>query len=292
MTGISQASLSAGKVRVKLRVVVKFHFMLTRSSTQTPPIIDVHTHPVFMGEGASAGELRALVRRARGLGICRMVALGDVLRYGRLPTATQVRAINDETRAVVAATGGMFLGFVFLNPRLGARAVEREVARAVEGWGAAGIKLEICNNAADTRWMTPVMTAAARWDLPVLQHSWSQTNIRERSFHTDPEDTCRLARRHPEVRLIMAHLTGCGRRGVKAARGLRNVWVDTSGGAPEAGLVEYAVEQVGADRVLYGSDAPIRDLPVAIARITGAAIKEEAKRAILYDNARALLRLP
>ena len=141
-------------------------------------------------------------------------------------------------------------------------------------------------------WMTPVMTAAARWDLPVLQHSWSQTNIRERSFHTDPEDTCRLARRHPEVRLIMAHLTGCGRRGVKAARGLRNVWVDTSGGAPEAGLVEYAVEQGGADRVLYGSDAPIRDLPVAIARITGAAIKEEAKRAMLYVNARALLRLP
>ena len=98
---------------------------------------------------------------------------------------------------------------------MGARAVEREVARAVEGWGAAGIKLEICNNAADTRWMTPVMTAAARWDLPVLQHSWSQTNIRERSFHTDQEDTCRLARRHPEVRLIIAHLTGCGRRGVK-----------------------------------------------------------------------------
>jgi predicted TIM-barrel fold metal-dependent hydrolase len=79
---------------------------------------------------------------------------------------------------------------------------------------------------------------------------------------------------------------------VKAARGLRNVWVDTSGGAPEAGLVEYAVEQVGADRVLYGSDGPIRDLPVAIARVTGAAIAEEAKRAILHDNARALLRLP
>jgi hypothetical protein len=219
-----------------------------------------------------------------------MVALGDVLRYGRLPTAAQVRAINDETGAIVAGARSMFWGFVFLNPLLGARVVEREVARAVEGWGAAGIKLEICNNAADERLMAPVMAAAVRWDLPVLQHSWSQTNIRERSFHSDPEDTGVLARRHPQVRVIMAHLTGIGRRGVRAAKGLRNVWVDTSGGAPEAGLVEYAVECLGADRVLYGSDMPIRDLPVALARVTGAAISEEAKRAILYENARALLK--
>lgn len=236
--------------------------------------------------------MRALARRARRFGIVHMVSLGDVLLYGARPNAAQLRAINDETAEVMAAVPGFFTGFCYLNPRLGAKAVEREVARCVGELGFGGIKLEIANNAADDRLMAPVMAAAARFDVPVLQHSWSQTVVKQRSFHTDPEDTCLLARRHPTVRIIMAHLTGCGFRGVRAARGLRNLWVDTSGAAPEAGIVEYAVEHLGADRVLYGSDSPIRDFPVAIARVTGAEIPARTQRALLYDNARKLLRLP
>lgn len=115
--------------------------------------------------------------------------------------------------------------------------------------------------------------------------------MKQRKFHSDPDDTCALARRWPEVKVIMAHLTGCGYRGVKAAKGLDNLWVDTSGGAPEAGLVEYAVAELGASRVLYGSDAPIRDLPVTVGRIKGAEISTAAKRAILAGNAERLLKL-
>ena len=254
-------------------------------------VIDIHTHPVFFGEGAGKAELKALVARALREGIEHMVVLGDVLKFGRLPTEAQVRTINDETAAVVATAPGVFSGFCCLNPMLGEAAVAKELARGVNELGFVGIKLEFSNNARDERVMRPVMEGAARYNIPVLQHSWSQTNIKERSFHSDPEDTCLLARRHPEVRIIMAHLTGCGFRGVRAARGLRNLWIDTSGGAPEAGLVEYAVDQLGADRVLYGSDLPIRDLPTAIARITGAEISAADKQAILFENARQLLGL-
>ena len=57
-------------------------------------------------------------------------------------------------------------------------------------------------------------------------------------------------------------------------------------------IVEYGVEKLGAGRVLYGSDATVRDLAVAIARITGSALDAATQRKILRDNARALLRLP
>ena len=271
---------------------MKIHRPARRSAPANDAVIDVHTHPVFFGEGAEPAALRALVQRARKQGIVHMVALGDVLKFGRLPTEEQVRAINDETAAGVALAPDMFSGFCMVNPVLGERHVTREIDRGVTELGLVGIKLEFSNNARDEGLMAPVMAAAARHGIPVLQHSWSQTNIRERSFHSDPEDTCLLARRHPEVNSIMAYLTGCGFRGVRAARGLRNVWVDTSGAAPEAGLVEYAVETLGADRVLYGSDRPIRDFPVAIGRISGSAIPRSAQRAILHDNARRLLRLP
>jgi predicted TIM-barrel fold metal-dependent hydrolase len=133
------------------------------------------------------------------------------------------------------------------------------------------------------------MQAAEEHGLVVLQHAWSMTKIRQRSFHTDPEDAVLLARRYPNVRVIMAHLTGCGVRGVLAARGCDNLWVDTSGAAPEAGLVGYAVEQLGVGKVLYGSDAPIRDYAVALARITDAGLTASEQRRILGQNAKELL---
>lgn len=254
-------------------------------------IIDIHTHPIFFSAGDSRREVKALARRGRRFGLERMVALGDVLRFGRSPNEEQIRLINDETARVVRWEPEMFIGFCYLNPTLGERAVRAEVERCVGGRGFRGLKLELANNARDAC-MRPVMQEAARFDVPVLQHSWSQTNLHEREFHSDPEDTCRLARRFPEVRVIMAHLTGCGRRGVMAARGVDNLWVDTSGAAPEAGLVEYAVEQLGAARVLYGSDLPIRDLPTCIGRVTGADLTPAARHAVLFENARSLLRLP
>lgn len=253
-------------------------------------IIDVHTHPYFRQDRRGRTGAARLIERARAQGISHLVALGDVLAYGRSPTERQVRRINDQTAALLAEHPGGVTGLCYLNPTLGARAVRNEIARCAAA-GFRGLKLEIANNARDAC-MRPLMEEAEERGLVVLQHAWSMTKIGERSFHTDPEDVATLARRHPRVTIIMAHLTGCGVRGVLAVQDCPNVVVDTSGAAPEAGIVEYAVATLGAERVLYGSDAPIRDFAVAIARITGSRLDAAAKQKILRDNARRVLRLP
>lgn len=253
------------------------------------PIIDVHTHPVLRQDKRGRAGAEQLIARARAHGIRHLVVLGDVLAFGRSPTAAQLRTINDETFALMQRHPGVITGFCHLNPTLGARAVRDEAERCVAR-GFRGLKLEIANNAADAC-MRPLMEVARRHNLVVLQHAWSMTKIGERAFHTDPEDVATLARRFPAVRIIMAHLTGCGVRGVQAVKSCPNVWVDTSGAAPEAGIVEYAVGQLGANRILYGSDAPIRDFGVALARITGSRLDAAARRKILHDNAAALLGL-
>lgn len=253
-------------------------------------IIDVHTHPLLRQDQRGRAGATQLIGRARAHGIVHLVALGDVLAFGRSPTEKQVRIINDETCGLMADHPGYVTGFCHLNPTLGEKAVRREIARCAAA-GFRGLKLEIANNARDAC-MQPLMEEAEERGLVVLQHAWSMTKIRERRFHTDPEDVATLAGRFPRVPIIMAHLTGCGVRGVLAVKDCPNVVVDTSGAAPEAGIVEYAVETLGADRVLYGSDVPIRDFAVAIARITGSRLDAKAKRKILHDNARRLLRLP
>ncbi len=253
-------------------------------------IIDVHTHPILRDDRRGRAGAEQLMARARVHGIRHLVVLGDVLAFGRSPTTAQIRLINDETHDLMRRHPGFVTGFCHLNPTLGARAVRAEVARGVAR-GFRGLKLEIANNAADAV-MCPLMEEARRHKLVVLQHAWSMTKIGERAFHTDPEDVATLARRFPDVRIIMAHLTGCGVRGVQAVKACPNVVVDTSGAAPETGIVEYAVEELGADRILYGSDAPIRDFGVAIARITGSRLDPRTQRKILHDNAAALLGLP
>ena len=253
-------------------------------------ILDIHTHPTFEGQNAGEKDIDELVAYGKSLGVEQMVVLGDVFLYGRLPNAGQVQEINDMTAELMARYPDYFIGFCFLNPLLGEAFVIDETERCIREKKFSGIKLEICNNARDAC-MGPVMEQAFKLDVPVLQHSADQTIIQEREFHTDPADTAWLGRQYPMVRIIMAHLTACGFRGIREIKDVDNVWVDTSSYQPVAGMVEYAVEHLGAERVLYGSDLLIRDLPVQIGRILSADITDQDKQDILYNNAAQLLRL-
>ena len=252
--------------------------------------IDIHTHPTFEGVYSDRKSIDEVVSYGRDCGVEKMVVLGDVLLYGRLPTAAQVIEINNKTAELVRWHPDYFIGFCYLNPVLGEQFVLEETERCIGDLGFKGIKLEISNNARDDC-MEPVMRQARQLNVVVLQHSADQTIIQERSFHTDPADTAWLARHYPDVQIIMAHLTACGMRGVMEIVDVPNVVVDTSSYQPVHGLVEYAVSHLGSSRVLYGSDLIIRDLPVQLGRIVGARLTRQEKKDILFNNASALLGL-
>lgn len=115
-----------------------------------------------------------------------------------------------------------------------------------------------------------------------------------------PEAFLAFANRHPRVRLLLAHLgNGGGDRqrvdlqvcAIRAATH-HNVWVDTSSARSILpGLLEWAVAQVGADRLLFGSDTPLYHVAMQRARIEAAGISDEAKQRILRDNAIAFFGL-
>jgi len=71
-----------------------------------------------------------------------------------------------------------------------------------------------------------------------------------------------------------------------------NVWVDTAAMfAVHSGLLEWAVERLGAERILYGSDSPVFFAPMQRARVEFAEIDDAARRRILHDNAAELFGL-
>jgi len=116
----------------------------------------------------------------------------------------------------------------------------------------------------------------------------------------EPEQFIPFANKYPRVRLILAHI-GYDEVDETPDRQIRavkmstqgNVWADTSSAKSViSGVIEYAVEQVGASRILFGTDTPLYCSGMQKARIAYAGISNQDKRKILCDNAAGLLGLP
>jgi 5,10-methylenetetrahydrofolate reductase len=85
-------------------------------------VIDIHTHPILRQDRRGRAGAEQLIARAKAHGIRHIVALGDVLAFGRSPTSAQIRTINDETHALMLRHPDFVTGFCHLNPTLGAGA--------------------------------------------------------------------------------------------------------------------------------------------------------------------------
>ena len=231
-------------------------------------------------------------RLARRFGIARIVALGDLPCLISVPnqTVAGIHAANDYTLTAMDRGAGFCIGFCFLNPAHPVSFLSEEMERCIVEGGMKGIKLWCAVKATDSR-VDPIMERAQDLGIPVLHHAWYKNADEYTWEESTPADIANLARRFPHVTIIMAHLGGARHRGLLDLVDVPNVLVDTAGSQPESGLVEYGVRQLGAHRVIYGSDWPIRDYAVQIGRVLGAHLRPEEYELILRDNAQRVLGL-
>ena len=137
----------------------------------------------------------------------------------------------------------------------------------------------------------PIFEFAAQHKAVILTHSSEQNSL--------AADFIPWADSFPEVRLILAHI-GCGWDGdlthqVRAIQQSRqgNVFADTSSARSILpGVIEWAVREVGPDRVLFGTDTPLYNTAMQRARIEHADLSDDIKRQVLRDNAVRLFGLP
>ena len=122
----------------------------------------------------------------------------------------------------------------------------------------------------------------------VFQHTWMKTTGNHPGEST-PMDLAELADRHPDVPIICGHTGGDWERGIRAIRELRNVSIGIGGSDPTSGFVEMGVRELGAERVLYGSDAGGRSFASQLAKVQGARISESDKQLILGENLKRML---
>lgn len=253
------------------------------------PALDVHVHPLggmTANRPASAREdARQIRETARRAGVEKACLFSVHPTHAYEPTAVQCHEANDYVQAMWEAEPEFFLPFCYVSPMYPDEAVE-EIDRRIRGERICGIKLWVARRASDPG-LDPIMARARDLGVPVLQHAWDKTtgNLPGESF---PSDVADAARRHPGVNIIMAHLNGCGLRGIEAVADCPNVFLDTSGGDPEGGMVEAAVSAVGPGRIVFGSDSPVRLFSQCLGKILGTNLPDRAKRDILWNNAAGL----
>lgn len=133
-------------------------------------------------------------------------------------------------------------------------------------------------------------------DGPAYRPLWEFANDNEaivlsHTFAGDP--FCRpalfgdLARAYPRTKILLGHMgaTHAGlEEAIEVAASAENTYLDIASSFSPFGSIERAVQAVGAERVLFGSDVPFFDLAVSVGRIAYARISDAAKELILGSN--------
>ncbi|MGD2155112.1 MAG: amidohydrolase family protein [Gemmatimonadales bacterium] len=190
---------------------------------------------------------------------------------------------------------GRLIPFASLNPFIDTDLAER-LEELVNDLGFRGVKLYPVyqhHYTNDTR-LYPLYAKAQQLGIPILVHTGSSVFRGARIKYGDPLHLDDVAIDFPDLTLLMAH---AGRpfwyeQAFWMARQHENVYMEVSG-LPGKNLLAYfpRLEEL-AYKVVYGSDWPGNpDLQRNVSAINALPIAEDAKRAILYDNAARILKI-
>ncbi len=249
-------------------------------------IWDEHCHLYAIPGDTPEERMAVLIECADRLGIERLL-LSQGYSADHHPTAEQLRNENDRVMRAVRRFPDRAYGSVYLSPAHPEFSVQ-EFNRCVRD----GPMVCIGELEADRRCNVPemdrIVERAASMNVPILQHTWLKMGGNEEGEST-PYDLVELAQRHPNVQFVCVHTGGDWERGIRILRTTKNVYAEIAGSNPTTGFVEMAVRELGAERVIYGSDAGGRSFASQLSKVMGARIPDSAKELILGGNLRRLL---
>lgn len=226
----------------------------------TAPLIDTHAHFLHAGCGRADWEQvnAARLRAGRAMGVtCHVASILGSFGFTSptyFPSPADVTTGNDAMRAICAREGTLVRMYATVNPNHTSHALD-ELSRCVAS-GTIGVKLA-ASRRADDPLLDPVCEFAAQHQLPVLHHIWQhRTRDWPSQEISDGADLARLARRHPRVSFILAHIGGGGdyQHTFHAIAETPNILADISGSGVDRGMLDDAIRHLGAQRLLFGSD--------------------------------------
>ncbi|MGB5823361.1 MAG: amidohydrolase family protein [Proteocatella sp.] len=179
---------------------------------------------------------------------------------------------------------GKFVPFVRLDPGYGDRTL-KVIDEAVMKYGFKGIKLHPIDYslAPFEDGTIKILKKAAHYDIPVLYHCSDEIMCLPLQIEWAAE-AC------PEAKIILGHMGGFFHQddAIEIAKRCDNVYLETCE-QPFVGGIKKAVEEIGADRLLFGTDIPTDNPLLELEKIRYAKLGYENEEKILFKNIARLI---
>ena len=246
------------------------------------PKIDVHCHVFRSDDWAASSD--HLITCSDMLGITENWCSSPILA-GRLAPIEEVRAENDAILAAMARHPDRIRGLCFGIPGPDAIA---EIERCL-GAGMIGIKLYNQYRINDPI-VRPIIECADEHRVPILEHAGTPSPDHKSSqpLISNGVHFAEVNERYPDAILYHAHMGGGDwEYTIRAIRdGSPNLYIDVSGSNLDYDQVGFAVDELGAERVLFGTDGTMAG---SVGKVIEADITEEERDLIWFGNAARIL---
>jgi predicted TIM-barrel fold metal-dependent hydrolase len=205
---------------------------------RNPLIIDAHCH---LGQRL---PVEKLIRKMDAAGVDIAVSVGS----GGNPFE-KLKKNNDYNLKVARKHHERIIPFIYYDPRYEKDGL-KEIDRCMDKHGDIIKGIKIGHRFAEARYMFPMMEKAQDNNITVGIHCDS-------SIRGHPYIIADLANSFPKVNVIMLHTTMANSAAtellqVKVAKKNPNIWFETCFSSPY--IIKNIVKQMGADRIIYGSD--------------------------------------
>lgn len=258
-------------------------------------IWDGHYHG-FHSSQAPLKQHREMMFYVERMGIERVISL-DI--GGTLRDPLAARPGDPELRQILEQEKDRISGLTPIDPGF-----PEESCAKMRGWiqdgPCIGIKYVGGNKlgiTCDHPNNDPIIQLAGQLGAVVYIHTWFIVGGTPRTpgggnqaGESNPRHLAILARRFPDVRIICGHSGGDWEIGVRAIRPFENVFLEFSGSDPHSGAVDHAVNELGADRIVWGGHGPGRSFSTELSKVLDASISDTDRRKILGGNYRRLAR--
>lgn len=244
-------------------------------------IIDCHTHMgYFPACHIPYNNAEGILRTMDRIGISKacvsaLASIGPDWMLGNNIVAKAVRKYPHR-----------FIGYAVINPNY-PKETKDELKRCFGELNMKAIKIHPAYHKYPVNGPNyiPVFEYAQENNIIILSHTWSNSKILDK-----------FARSYPQVTFIIAHIGGWDGRNINemliVAKKYNNIFLDLTSSLAYLGVMEQLVEEVGAEKLLYGSDLPLMDAGYQIGRVIYAKINHEEKKKILGLNMMRLLGNP
>jgi len=205
-----------------------------------------------------------------------------IVRSRRLREVLMPQPDNDRVEAALRDHPSRFWGFVFVNPLLPG-SIDMAERRLKSGF--SGIKLALLQYPADLDGpeMCALCELAQAHNVPLFFHQ---------GLTPASADPIRMIRRFPRVRFIIAHAgVQYFEQVLSLAREHNNVWIDTSSYFVTPAKLRRLLKEIGARKLVFGSDYPVMALDPgdALNKIMALSLSAQDRDAILGGNLREIL---